>query len=93
MKKLLSVLVVLSLVVTAFASVMAQDAVTLTVWESVDGPDEWIMQAAEKYSEQHPNVTIEFVNVELQDSGSQIALDGPAGVGPDLFAVDRKSVV
>ncbi len=86
MKKLLSVLVVLSLVVTAFASAMAQDAVTLTVWESVDGPDEWIMQAAEKYSEQHPNVTIEFVNVELQDSGSQIALDGPAGVGPDLFA-------
>lgn len=85
MKKLLSVLVVLSLVVSAFASVMAQDAVTLTIWESVGGPDEWIMQAAEQYMEENPNVTIEFVNVEVQDSSSQIALDGPAGVGPDLF--------
>jgi arabinogalactan oligomer/maltooligosaccharide transport system substrate-binding protein len=31
-------------------------------------------------------VRVKFVNVELGDSVNQIALDGPAGVGPDLFA-------
>lgn len=60
--------------------------VTLTVWESTLGPDEWIKQAGEKFTELHPNIKIEYVNVELADSTSAIALDGPAGVGPDLFA-------
>ncbi|MDR0908772.1 MAG: maltose ABC transporter substrate-binding protein [Spirochaetaceae bacterium] len=60
--------------------------VTLTVWESLNGPDEFIKQAGEAYTKQNPNVTIKFVNVELGDSTTQIALDGPAGVGPDLFA-------
>ncbi|MDR1972757.1 MAG: maltose ABC transporter substrate-binding protein [Treponema sp.] len=60
--------------------------VELTVWESTNGPDEFIKQAGEAYTKLHPNVTIKFVNVELGDSVNQIALDGPAGVGPDLFA-------
>jgi arabinogalactan oligomer/maltooligosaccharide transport system substrate-binding protein len=60
--------------------------VTLTVWESTSGPDEFIKQAGEAYTALHPNITIKFVNVELGDSVNQIALDGPAGVGPDLFA-------
>lgn len=62
------------------------DKITLTVWESLNGPDEFIKQAGEAYTKTHPNVTINFVNVELGDSSGQIALDGPAGVGPDLFA-------
>lgn len=62
------------------------EKVTLTVWESLSGPDEFIKQAGAKYTESHPNVEIKFVNVELGDSSGQIALDGPAGVGPDLFA-------
>lgn len=62
------------------------EAVTLTVWESTNGPDEFIKQAGEAYTKTHPNVTINFVNVELGDASGQIALDGPAGVGPDLFA-------
>jgi arabinogalactan oligomer/maltooligosaccharide transport system substrate-binding protein len=64
----------------------ADAKVELTVWESTNGPDEFIRQAGEAYAKQHPNVTIKFVNVELGDSVTQIALDGPAGVGPDLFA-------
>lgn len=60
--------------------------VELVVWESVDGPDKWIEEAGKAFTEQNPNITIKFVNVELGDSSSQIALDGPAGVGPDLFA-------
>jgi arabinogalactan oligomer/maltooligosaccharide transport system substrate-binding protein len=63
-----------------------QGSVTLTVWESTNGPDEFIRQAGEAYTALHPNTVIKFVNVELGDSVNQIALDGPAGVGPDLFA-------
>ena len=60
--------------------------ITLTVWESLSGPDEFIKQAGEAYTKTHPNVKIEFVNVEVGDAAGQIALDGPAGKGPDLFA-------
>ena len=62
------------------------EKITLTVWESLLGPDEFIKQAGAKYTESHPNVEIKFVNVELGDSTGQIALDGPDGVGADLFA-------
>ncbi len=64
----------------------ASEKITLTVWESTLGPDEFIRQAGEAYTKANPNVTIKFVNVELGDAAGQIALDGPAGVGPDLFA-------
>lgn len=63
-----------------------QDSIELTVWESLDGPDEFIKQAALKYQEIHPNIKIKFVNVELGDAAGTIALDGPADIGPDLFA-------
>lgn len=59
---------------------------TLKVWESDKGPDKFIQQAGEAYTKLHPNVKIEYVHVELGDAAGQIALDGPAGVGPDLFA-------
>ncbi|MDF2485825.1 MAG: maltose transporter substrate-binding protein [Herbinix sp.] len=68
------------------APVETAEPVTLTVWESTSGPDEFIKQAGTAFTAQYPNITIEYVNVELGDSTSQIALDGPAGVGPDLFA-------
>lgn len=67
-------------------SVESNDPVTLQVWESTGGADEFIKQAGEAFNKKHPNITVEFVNVELGDSASRIALDGPAGVGPDLFA-------
>ncbi len=60
--------------------------ITLKVWESTEGPDEFIRQAGEKFTEKYPNITIEYVNVELGDTTTQIALDGPAGVGADVFA-------
>lgn len=60
--------------------------ITLTVWESTNGPDEFIKQAGAAFMETHPNIVIKFENVELGDSTSQIALDGPAGKGADIFA-------
>ncbi|NMA11700.1 MAG: maltose ABC transporter substrate-binding protein [Chloroflexi bacterium] len=88
MKKFLSVVLVITLLAGFSPAVLvsAQDAITLKVWESVGGPDEWIKQAGEAFTKENPNITIEFVNVENVDASNQIALDGPAGIGPDLFA-------
>lgn len=71
---------------SATNSNLTTDNITLKVWESTEGPDKFIEQAGEAFAELYPNITIEFVNVELGDSSGQIALDGPAGVGADLFA-------
>ena len=61
------------------------EKITLTVWESTNGPDEFIKKAGEAFTATHPNVTIKFENVELTDTTGQIALDGPAGKGADVF--------
>ncbi len=66
--------------------------IELTVWESTGGPDEFIRQAGERYTDKNPNVTIKYVNVELGDTSSQIALDGPAGIGPDLFVAPHDKI-
>ncbi len=71
---------------TAGGSAESADPITLVVWESLEGRKDFIEQAGEAYKETHPNVTIEYKNVELGDALGQIALDGPGGVGPDVFA-------
>lgn len=68
------------------------DDVELTVWESADGPDEFIKQAGDKFTEIYPNIKISYVNVESTNAKDQIANDGPAGIGPDLFAVANDSL-
>lgn len=65
---------------------VTDEEITLTVWESTGGPDAFIQQAGEAFTAKYPNIKVEYVNVELGNSTSQIALDGPAGVGPDVFA-------
>lgn len=68
------------------------EPVELTVWESANGPDEFIQKAGEEFTKIHPNITIKYVNVELGDSSGKIALDGPAGVGPDVFAAPHDKI-
>lgn len=68
------------------------EPVELVVWESLEGRSDFIEQAGEAYNELHPNVTIKYENVELTDALGQIALDGPAGVGPDVFAAPSNVV-
>ena len=95
MKRILRVMLCVATVFSFVAcNKKANDGkITLTVWESTNGPDEFIRQAGEIYSATHPNVAIKFVNVELGDAVGQIALDGPAGKGADIFAApnDRLS--
>lgn len=71
---------------------LSSDEVTLTVWESTAGADEFVIQAGKAFSQLYPNITVEFVNVELGDAKGQIALDGPAGIGPDLFASPNNTI-
>ncbi|MDR1867905.1 MAG: maltose ABC transporter substrate-binding protein [Treponema sp.] len=96
MKKLLCVAALVCLSMPLFAEGQQGGGtgkkLTLTVWESLNGPDEFIRQAGAAYTKQNPNVTIKFVNVELGDSHTQIAMDGPAGVGPDLFAAPHDTL-
>lgn len=65
---------------------LTKDKITLTVWESAQGPDEFIRIAGKKFEEKYPNIKINYVNVESTDANSKIAMDGPAGTGADLFA-------
>ncbi len=87
-KRVFALLMIMVLLIGVFGAACKKEPekVELVVWESVDGPDEWLKQAGTAFTEKYPNITIKFVNVELGDSSSQIALDGPGGVGPDLFA-------
>ncbi len=89
-RKLLAVLLLVAACMTVFAGGKKEpakaDEVVLTVWESTNGPDEFIRQAGAAFTATHPNVKINYVNVELGDACGQIALDGPAGVGADVFA-------
>lgn len=62
------------------------DDIVLKVWESEE-VEEFIVEAGKAFNEKYPNITIKYENVEIGDATSTIALDGPAGVGPDLFAV------
>lgn len=77
---------------TMASEVDTSSEITLKVWESLLGPDEFVKQAGEKFTEKYPNITVEFVNVEVGDAAKQIALDGPAGKGPDVFAAPHDAL-
>lgn len=65
---------------------LTRDDITLTVWESKDGPDEWIKKAGESFNLLYPNIHIEYVNVDLKESTPEL-LDAESTVKkPDVFA-------
>lgn len=62
------------------------EPVTLKVWES-DGPEKtFVEEMAKAYMVENPHVTIEVEPVAHTDAAQRIQLDGPAGVGADIFA-------
>lgn len=66
--------------------------VTLKVWES-DGPEkEYIMWAAGEYKKTHPTVNIVYEPVASTDARAKIELDGPAGVGADVFVAPHDHI-
>lgn len=71
---------------------LTKDNITLTVWESNNGPDKWIQLAAKEFSAIYPNISIEFCNVEI---GAALAeLENPQSEipAPDLFGAPHDNV-
>lgn len=61
------------------------EPITLKVWES-DGPEkEFMEEMAAQYMKENPNVTIVVEPVANTDAAQRMQLDGPAGVGADVF--------
>lgn len=71
---------------------LTTEEITLKVWESSGSTQEFIEKAGEAFTKLHPNIKIEFENVEVGDANTQIVLDGPAGIGPDLFATPSNTI-
>lgn len=71
---------------------LTTDKITLKVWESSGQTEDFIKQAGEAFTAKYPNITIEYENVEVGDANTQIALDGPGGVGADVFATPSNTI-
>jgi arabinogalactan oligomer/maltooligosaccharide transport system substrate-binding protein len=54
----------------------------ITVW--LDN-DTWASAVIEAFNKKHPNVTVTYENVGSVDTRGKVSLDGPAGIGPDVF--------
>lgn len=62
------------------------EPVSLKVWES-DGPEKtFVEEMAKAYMAENTNVTITVEPVTHTDAAQRLQLDGPAGVGADVFA-------
>jgi arabinogalactan oligomer/maltooligosaccharide transport system substrate-binding protein len=93
MKRALCVAVALTLSATCvFAWGKKSKKVTLKVWES-DGPEkEYVLWAAGEYKKTHPNIEIVYEPVASTDARAKIELDGPAGVGADIFVAPHDHI-
>lgn len=64
---------------------MPEDGAQLIVWESNDANGKFLEEAAKRFSDKY-GVPVTYEAVELGDAADKIALDGPNGVGADVFA-------
>lgn len=66
-----------------FSIDITSDNIQLVVWESKDGPDEWIKKAGDAFTKKYPNITITYENVEINDIVT--TLSDKSVRKPDLF--------
>ncbi|ULQ60951.1 maltose ABC transporter substrate-binding protein [Brucepastera parasyntrophica] len=86
MKKIIFVLLgVMLLTGAVFAGGTGEGKVQLKVWESEGAEKDFMLWAAGEFKKIHPEVNIIYEPVGSVDSRSKIELDGPAGVGADIF--------
>jgi len=62
---------------------------SLTVW--MDN-EEWANAVIEGFNKKYPNVSIHFEIIGNTDSRSKVSLDGPAGIGPDVFIMPHDHI-
>ena len=90
MKKI--VLAAAALAMAASTSTFAAGKAKLKVWES-DGPEKnFIQQAIKDYKKINKNVSISYEPVASTDARAKIELDGPAGVGADVFVTPHDHI-
>lgn len=66
--------------------VVPEEGAVLRVWES-DGVElDFMKAAADAFTKKYPQVTFEIEPVDHTQAKGRLALDGPAGVGADVFA-------
>lgn len=85
MKKILS-LALVAILALGLLPAFAQEPVTLIVWEADGVEGDFIKEAAKKFTEQNPHITFEFNAVSHTDAVQKLELDGPTGLGADIFA-------
>lgn len=64
----------------------------IRVWESKNGIDSFLKEAAKKYHEQHPEIFIDYINVEIHNTVDALAVDGPNGIGADIIAAPHDNL-
>lgn len=91
MKKIVLTAVAVFAMCTVF-TFAAPKKVSLKVWESA-GPEKTFMNfAIKEFKKVNPKVTIKYEPVESTDARSKIELDGPAGVGADVFVAPHDHI-
>ncbi|MDY5122363.1 MAG: maltose ABC transporter substrate-binding protein [Treponema sp.] len=59
----------------------------LRVWESEDEEQyNFIRQAGKEFTKLYPNIHIEYIAHDFHSTVDDVKIDGPNGVGPDLFS-------
>ena len=64
----------------------------IRVWESKNGIDEFIKKAGKAYTALHPNVIVDFINVELHNTVTALTADAPNGLAPDIIAAPHDNL-
>jgi len=74
------------------AVVSNEKEIHIRVWESKNGVDNFIKEAGKRYTQEHPNIIIDYVNVELHNTVETLSKDGPNGVGADIIAAPHDNL-
>ena len=53
---------------------------------------EWAEAVIAGFNKRYPDVTVKFENVGNVDSRGKVSLDGPAGIGPDVFLMPHDHI-
>jgi arabinogalactan oligomer/maltooligosaccharide transport system substrate-binding protein len=61
----------------------------LTVW--MDN-DQWAGAVIDAFTKKYPGVTVSYQNVGNVDTRGKVSLDGPAGIGPDVFLMPHDHI-
>ena len=90
MKKIISTTIfALTLCTNVFA---AANRAELKIWESSGTEQAYIQYAIREYKKINPKVRIRYEPVESTDARNKIELDGPAGVGADIFVAPHDHI-